>query len=164
MSSEPKVLNVLFVCLGNICRSPTAEAVFADRVNAAGLGKRFRIDSAGTLSAHAGEMADARMRKHAHARGYDLQSRSRKVTDEDFINFDTIIAMDLQNMQDLKDRAPDQVASRKISLFLDAAPHLHVREVPDPYYGGSAGFENVLDLIEAASDALLQKLTDEHHI
>lgn len=160
-NSEDKI-RVLFVCLGNICRSPTAEAVFQARVKAAGLADRFEIDSAGTISAHAGERADARMRQHARKRGYDLRSISRRVTPQDYETFDYIIGMDFANVRDLKQNAPNTDAENKISLFLEAAPELGVKEVPDPYYGGAAGFEEVLDLVEVASDALLQMLTNEH--
>ncbi len=156
-----KPVKVLFVCLGNICRSPSAEAVFIEKVKAAGLSDRFEIDSAGILSVHAGEPADARMRKHATARGYKLESRSRPVTPRDFFDFDYIIGMDHANIRDLLDRAPDKQSQAKISLFLSFAPHLDREEVPDPYYGGAAGFEEVLDLCEEASEKLLAALQHE---
>ncbi len=162
MKDSGDKIRVLFVCLGNICRSPTAEAVFQALVNAAGLADRFEIDSAGTLSAHAGERADARMRHHAEKRGYDLRSISRRVTPKDYETFDHIFGMDFANIRDLKQHAPNADAEDKISLLLAAAPELGVKEVPDPYYGGAAGFEEVLDLVEVASDALLQKLWNEH--
>ncbi|MDF3128201.1 low molecular weight phosphotyrosine protein phosphatase [Kiritimatiellaeota bacterium B1221] len=156
-----KIHKVLFVCLGNICRSPSAEAVFKSKVDAAGLSNAFEIDSAGILSVHAGDAADARMRKHALARGYKLESRSRPVVPQDFRHFDYIIGMDHANISDLLDRAPDLESKAKVSLFLDVAPELKRKEVPDPYYGGAAGFEEVLDLCEAASEKLLVKLQHE---
>ncbi|MEX2607564.1 MAG: low molecular weight protein-tyrosine-phosphatase [Kiritimatiellia bacterium] len=149
---------ILFVCLGNICRSPTAEAVFRDRVEAAGLSDAFEIDSAGILSVHRGSSADSRMKRHAKKRGYELTSISRPVTREDFTHFDAIIAMDQENMQDLHKLAPDEPSKRKCSLFLANAPELGVTEVPDPYYGGEAGFQEVIDLVEIAAEALLTKL------
>ncbi|MDA3874021.1 MAG: low molecular weight phosphotyrosine protein phosphatase [Kiritimatiellae bacterium] len=149
---------ILFICLGNICRSPTAEAVFRDRVEAAGLSDAFEIDSAGILSVHKGSPADTRMRRHAKKRGYELTSISRPVTREDFFLFDSLIAMDRENMQDLRKLAPDDTCKTKCSLFLSNAPELGITEVPDPYYGGEAGFQEVIDLVEIAADALLAKL------
>jgi len=148
---------ILFVCLGNICRSPTAEAVFRDRVSAAGLENEIDIDSAGTIAAHAGEPADARMRQHASARGYTLGSISRKVVAEDFTRFTHIIAMDRQHLQDLRDMAPPG-ATAQLSLLLKADPSAPTPDVPDPYYGGAEGFETVLDLIDSACDHLLASL------
>jgi protein-tyrosine phosphatase len=148
---------ILFVCLGNICRSPTAEAVFRDRVSAAGRESEIEIDSAGTIAAHAGEPADARMRQHASARGYTLSSISRKVVKEDFTRFTHIIAMDRQNLQDLRDMAPPG-STAQLSLLLEADPASPTPDVPDPYYGGAEGFETVLDLIESASEHLLASL------
>lgn len=149
---------ILFVCLGNICRSPTAEAVFRHQVGEANLSDRFEIDSAGTLAAHAGERADSRMRAHAEKRGYDLTSISRKIRPEDFSAFTHIIAMDAQNLSDLQAMAPPG-SSAELSLLLDHDPDASLREVPDPYYGGAQGFETVLDLIESASARLLEGLT-----
>ena len=152
------MIRVLFVCLGNICRSPTAEAIFRHRVGLAGREKEIDIDSAGTIAAHQGNPADARMRRHAALRGYDLTSISRKVTRTDFIEFTHIVAMDRQNLADLEAMAP-QDATTTISLFLTADPEAPVQEVPDPYYGGAEGFETVLDLIESASDHFLESLS-----
>lgn len=149
---------VLFICLGNICRSPAAGAVFRDRVERAGLESKFEIDSAGILDVHRGHPADARMRAHARARGYDLRSVSRPVAPEDFDRFDLLIGMDDQNLNDLKAMLPDAAHAAKLSLLLEHAPELGVREVPDPYYGGAAGFEHVLDLVEVACDRLLERL------
>jgi protein-tyrosine phosphatase len=149
---------ILFVCLGNICRSPTAEAVFRQRVQAAGLESAIEIDSAGTIAAHRGNPADARMREHAARRGYTLTSISRKIQPEDFHTFTHIIAMDRDNLADLSAMAPAN-ATAQLSLLLEADPSSPVDEVPDPYYGGAQGFETVLDLIESASDHLLNSLT-----
>jgi len=156
--TDPDRIRILFVCLGNICRSPTAESVFRQRVEAAGLREAFEIDSAGILDVHQGQPADARMRRHASQRGYELDSISRPVVPEDFARFDHIVAMDHQNLADLLSLLPDPAFHSKLSLLLDEAPELNRREVPDPYYGGAAGFEEVLDLVETACDRLLERL------
>lgn len=156
-----KPVTILFVCLGNICRSPTAEAVFRQKVEEAGLTDRIEVDSAGILAVHQGEPADARMRKHARMRGMELDSLSRPVSPEDFQRFDLIIGMDHQNIRDLKQRAPDKAAAQKISLLLDQVPGMSAAEVPDPYYGGADGFEDVLDLVELAADRLLENIRNE---
>lgn len=147
---------ILFVCLGNICRSPAAEAVFRAQVKEAGREKDFEIDSAGILDIHAGEAADSRMRTHARSRGYEITSISRPVSLKDFDHFDLIVAMDHQNLRDLKSLAPDATAGKKISLMLSYAPWLVLQEVPDPYYGGAEGFGKVLDLLEEACAGLLK--------
>lgn len=159
-SSPPKT-KILFVCLGNICRSPTAEAVFKVKIEQAGVANRFAVDSAGLLSVHEGEPADSRMRKHASARGYTLESRSRPIKTSDFEEFDYIIGMDDPNLRDLKKRVPHADTEAKLSLLLSYAPELKVSEVPDPYYGGAKGFEEVIDLVETASDRLIQHLLHE---
>jgi protein-tyrosine phosphatase len=149
---------ILFVCLGNICRSPTAEGVFRDRARRAGLLPRLEVDSAGTGAWHLGEPPDKRAIVHAAKRGYDLTPlRARQVSVEDFQRFNWILAMDQSNLRELEALQPRSHAGY-LGLFLDLAPHVGLREVPDPYYGGAAGFERVLDLVEAASDALLAKL------
>lgn len=149
---------VLFVCLGNICRSPTAEAVFRARAQRAGLAHRVRVDSAGTGDWHVGEAPDRRAIAFAKRRGYDLAPlRARRVTPEDFTRFDWILAMDQSNLRDLHAMRPAH-ASSHLGLFLDVAPYLGVRDVPDPYYGGGPHFDRVLDLVEQASDALLARL------
>ena len=148
--------SILFVCLGNICRSPTAEAVFTAKAMKAGH-TDLMIDSAGTGAWHVGNPPDRRASAHARKRGYDLSPlRARAVDPTDFEKFDLILAMDQQNLSDLKAMAPKN-ATAKIQLFL-TYQHSSIREVPDPYYGGDQGFEHVLDLIEAASDGLLDAL------
>ena len=150
------MVKVLFVCLGNICRSPTAEGVFAHKVAVSGFEKRIEIDSAGTHAFHVGSSPDSRAQQAAAQRGIDLSSLvGRRVASADFEVFDYILAMDEENYQNLNAMCPDEENKRKISLFLDYAPHMHTLEVPDPYYGGGSGFERVLDLVEAASDGLL---------
>jgi protein-tyrosine phosphatase len=152
---------ILFVCLGNICRSPTAEAIFISKSKAAGVSDRFEVDSAGLLSVHEGEPADGRIRKHASARGYTLESRSRPINASDFDHYDYIIGMDNQNLRDLKQRMPHASTEKKLSLMLSYAAEPQVTEVPDPYYGGAQGFEEVIDLVESASDGLLKQLLHE---
>ena len=146
------------MCMGNICRSPTAEGVFRHHVSEAGLDAEIRTDSAGTHAYHSGEPADRRAHAAAMRRGFSLEGiRARKVTDDDFELFDYILAMDEDNLMTLQERAPD-VQRSKVRLFLEFAESRHENEVPDPYYGGSAGFERVLDLVEDASQGLLETL------
>jgi len=158
-------VSVLFVCMGNICRSPTAEGVFRQRLAAQPWAARVRVDSAGTHGDyHAGEPPDPRTRSAARARGYDLDGlRARKVTEEDLRRFDYILAMDEDNLWRLQALAGADPALRgKLALMMDHASQLGVREVPDPYYGGPQGFEHVLDLLEAAADGLLEALQLHH--
>lgn len=150
--------SVLFVCLGNICRSPTAEGVFRERVARAGLANRITVASVGTGDWHVGEPPDRRAIAHAAKRGYDLRKqRARQICEADFDRFDWILAMDQAVLRNLAAMRPRTHAGH-IGLYLDLVPNLGVREVPDPYYGAKDGFERVLDLIEAASDALLEKV------
>jgi protein-tyrosine phosphatase len=150
-------MDILFVCLGNICRSPTAEGVFRQRVRAAGLADQVRIDSAGTGDWHVGKSPDPRTCRAALRRGYDLGAlRGRQVVVEDFHRFDLILAMDHDNLLRLKDIQPEG-ARAELDLWLRRYG-LGLGVVPDPYCGGADGFEQVLDLIEQASDALLAEI------
>lgn len=155
-------VGILFVCLGNICRSPTAHGVFQHKINLAGLGHLVSIDSCGTGDWHAGKPPDARASAAAALRGYDLSKlRARQVTARDFDQFDIILAMDESNLEDLQGLAPADYRGQ-LALLLDFAPGLSGRAVPDPYYGGEHGFDEVLDLVEAASDGLLEVVAREH--
>lgn len=148
---------ILFVCLGNICRSSAAEGVMRRLVEEAGRADEFEIDSAGILSYHRGELPDPRMRAHASRRGYNLVHHSRPVTTDDFFYFDLIIGMDARNMDDLRDRAPSPAEWEKLRLMTDyCTRHPNADHVPDPYYGGAEGFEYVLDLLEDACAGLLK--------
>lgn len=150
------IKSILFVCMGNICRSPSAEAVFRHKMKAQGLA--LKVDSAGTLGAHAKEKPDHRAQKAGIARGYSFDGiKARKVTVQDFNDFDLILAMDHDNIEELKKVAPPATQD-KIHLMLDFATGHEEEQVPDPYYGGAKGFDYVLDLVEAASDGLLAKI------
>jgi protein-tyrosine phosphatase len=154
-------VKILFVCLGNICRSPTAEAVMRGLAAREAPELAIIVDSAGTANYHPGASPDRRAQAAARKRAYDLSGlRARQVGDADFAEFDLILAMDKRNLRDLLERAPP-AARDKIVLLLDYAPEQPVREVPDPYYGGSSGFEDVLDLIEAAARGLLRRLREQ---
>ena len=152
--------SILFVCLGNICRSPTAEGVFRKLVEEAGLSDDFEIDSAGTGDWHAGEPPDARMSRAARTRGYALTSTARAVIRDDFRRFDHILAMDHDNFRHLRRIAPDGLEN-KVRLFRDDDPLGKSEDVPDPYYGGPAGFETVLDIVERTARTLLSRLCQE---
>lgn len=153
---------ILFVCLGNICRSPSAEAVFNALIKKNNLESQLECDSAGTLAYHAGEPADYRMRQFARKRGYELTSISRQLNPKlDFARFDYIVGMDKQNMRDLLALAGSEKDRRKLFLMTDFARNGTYHSVPDPYYGGDAGFEHVLDILEDACDGLIQKLQGE---
>ena len=156
--NPPSKQSVLFVCMGNICRSPTAEGVFRYHAEQAGVSERLHIDSAGTHAYHAGEPADQRARAAAERRGISLEGIvARRVHDSDFDRFDLILAMDEENLARLHAEAPDE-HRHKLRLFLEFTD-ADEREVPDPYYGGAAGFERVLDLVEEASRGLLETLS-----
>lgn len=149
---------ILFVCLGNICRSSSAEEIMRVLVKNAGLENDIEVDSAGILSYHEGELPDSRMRMHASRRGYNLVHRSRPICTFDFYNFDMIVGMDDRNIQDLIDRAPDLESEKKIYRMTDFCRSKIVDYVPDPYYGGAQGFENVLDILEDACAGLLEEV------
>ena len=151
---------ILFVCLGNICRSSSAEGVMKHLIEQAGRENDFVIDSAGILSYHQGELPDSRMRAHAARRGYELTHRSRPVRTEDFYNFDLIIGMDDMNVENLRRLAPDVDSLAKIHRMTEYNRHFLHDHVPDPYYSGADGFELVLDLLEDACDGLLCTLVD----
>jgi protein-tyrosine phosphatase len=151
-------MRILFVCLGNICRSPTAEAVFRAVAKRDAPDLTLEIDSAGTAGYHIGEPPDRRAQAAAQRRGYDMSAqRARQVQTDDFVRFDWILAMDEDNLATLRERAPAS-ARERVRLFLEFAPDADRMDVPDPYYGGPNGFEEVLDLVEAASVGLLQHL------
>lgn len=157
MDSDKKV-SVLFVCMGNICRSPTAEGMFRKHVEDAGLSDRIRIESAGTHAYHVGAPPDHRSQAAAARRGVRLAHiRARRISEADFENFDYIFAMDKDNLGELLELAPEQ-HREKVTLFLDFAGTGRTAEVPDPYYGGASGFDLVLDLVEQASERLLQRI------
>lgn len=147
---------VLFICMGNICRSPTADGVMRAKLKAAGLD--VEVDSAGTHGYHVGAPPDERSQEHALKRGYDLSPlRARQLVAQDFERFDLVLAMDEDNLANARRLCPPGQRHR-LKLLLDYAPQLGRREVPDPYYGGDAGFEDVLDLVEAACDGLIGAL------
>jgi len=158
------MVKVLFVCMGNICRSPTAQGVFAHLVENQGLTAQIQIDSAGTHAYHVGEPPDARAMQAARKRSIELGGqRARRVTGDDFLDFDYVLAMDRNNYDDLMSLCPPDHQS-KLHLFLDFASTLEEDEVPDPYYGGITGFDRVLDLIEQASQGLLAEIRQQHRL
>lgn len=152
--SDPPV-RILFVCMGNICRSPAGEGVLAKLVAEAGLADKIRIDSAGTLGMHAGNPPDARMRAAATQRGYDLSSRARQVTAEDLDTFDLVLVMDHDNHRNVTRLATTDAQRERVQLFCTFCRNHLEREVPDPYYGESQGFEYVLDLLEDGCTGVL---------
>ncbi len=158
MPEGPRPPRVLFVCLGNICRSPTGAAALAAHLAARGLTGRIEIDSAGTGADHVGEPPDERMRHAAARRGVRLEGGARQVEAEDFRRFDLIVAMDRHNLADLAALAPAGGRRAELRLFSDFLPPGAPRDVPDPYFGGAAGFERVLDMVQAGSAALAAHL------
>jgi protein-tyrosine phosphatase len=157
-ASELEKVGVLFVCMGNICRSPTAHGVFRKLVVEHGLSHRIEIDSAGTHAYHVGEPPDRRARETALERGIDIGDlRARLAARGDFEVFDYVLAMDQDNYRSLSRLCPAGMQS-KLRLFMDFAPDLGIRDVPDPYYGGQRGFDQVFDLVEAAARGLLDDL------
>ena len=158
-------IKVLMVCLGNICRSPTAHGVFASLITRSGLQRVIHVDSAGTGDWHIGEKPDARAREAASHRGYDLENlRARQIELCDYENFDYILAMDEQNLANMKSQCPEQY-QQKLQLLLDYLPSSSsatVSAVPDPYYSGPDGFQLVLDLVESAAEKLLEHIRHTH--
>ncbi|MGE0371406.1 MAG: low molecular weight protein-tyrosine-phosphatase [Gammaproteobacteria bacterium] len=156
------MVKVLFVCMGNICRSPTAQGVFADLLQRERLTHVIHVDSAGTHAYHTGSAPDPRAQAAAKRRGIDLGPQAaRQVRDDDFEEFDYILAMDRENLALLQEMCPAQF-SHKVRLLLEYAPHLGIEEVPDPYYGGGTGFDRVLDMVLAAADGLLRDIRARH--
>ncbi len=151
-------MKILFICLGNICRSSAAEEVMRQQVLRAGLGEKIKLDSAGLIDYHEGELSDPRMRRHAQQRGFNLTHLSRPIRRQDFDKFDLIIGMDENNIRQLQRLAPSAEAQGKIRRMTDYCQEYQVSTVPDPYYGGEQDFEYVLDVLEDACAGLLQEI------
>ena len=155
-------VKVLFVCMGNICRSPVAEGVFAKLIEQQSLTEYVHVDSAGTHAYHVGNPPDPRSQQTAQRRGIDISKlRARRFSEDDFHEFDYVLAMDSENYRNLSSACPPE-ARYKLKMFLEFAPHLNELDVPDPYYGGELGFERVLDLVEAASEGLVGHIRKTH--
>ena len=154
------VKKILFVCLGNICRSPAAEGIFKQKIKERDLEKLFMVDSAGTGGWHVGNLADSRMRETALSRGIELTSRSRKIEESDLYEFDHILVMDNDNLYNVKSLIKDKSnpLHSKIELILSYSKDSKLEEVPDPYYGGQHGFDKVLNLLDDAIDGLIDSL------
>ncbi len=153
---------ILFVCMGNICRSPTAEGVFRQKVEQAHVTEQFVIDSAGTHAYHVGEPPDLRSQEYARKRGIDLSAqRARQVQVQDFAKFDLVLAMDKDNLRLLQNQCPAEY-QHKIKLMMSYASHSPSDVVPDPYYGGGRGFDVVLDYLEDAAEGLLNDILQNH--
>ena len=151
----PSPFNLLFVCMGNICRSPAAHGVMQRLIDDAALSEQIIIDSAGTGGWHAGSLPDNRMRRHAKKRSFVLDSPARQVRERDFVEFDLIVVMDQQNLRDIRPFNPTGKLMHKVRMFCDFAEEREETEVPDPYYGGDEGFEQVLDIVENGCKHLL---------
>ena len=156
--ADPRPTRVLFVCLGNICRSPAAEGVFLHLLAQRGLEDSFTVDSAGTGGWHVGKPADTRMRRAAERRGIQLLSRARQVEVADLLEFDHILTMDDDNLRTLRELSKDKPIRARIEPLMAYGRRSGSSEVPDPYYGGREGFEHVLDLLEDACGGLLSRL------
>ena len=157
---ENNKFKILFVCLGNICRSPMAECIMNDFLKKHGLDKFVITDSAGLIAYHSGENSDSRMIMHAKQHGYNLYHISRRIDEEDFYNFDMIVCMDHSNYDKLMDMAPGIDEEAKISLMTDYCQTINTDHVPDPYYGGSKGFDNVIEILEDSCNGLINHLKD----
>lgn len=157
MIRDSAMKKILFVCLGNICRSPAAHAIFQKMVDDAGLSDEFYIDSAGTANYHCGELPDARMREHGARRGYNIDSRARQLEEKDGEEFDLILVMDYSNSVNAK-KIINKKQHHKINMLLNFINDKSETEVPDPYYQGEEGFEFVLELLETSSKKLLTKI------
>ncbi|HLA74538.1 MAG TPA: low molecular weight protein-tyrosine-phosphatase [Gammaproteobacteria bacterium] len=156
------MVNVLFVCMGNICRSPTAHGIFLSLIKQHGLEHAIAVDSAGTHDYHVGAPPDRRAQASALKRGIDISGlRARHVDQIDFERFDYVLAMDRDNYRLLRALCPEH-HEYKLKLFMEFAPHLNQPEVPDPYYGGASGFERVLDMVEEAARGLLEDIRHRH--
>jgi protein-tyrosine phosphatase len=155
-------LRLCFVCLGNICRSPTAEGVMLQLLQAQGLAERFQVDSAGTAAYHLGKRPDPRTLAAAARRGVALPSLARQFQRGDFARFDYVLAMDGENLSELRALAPDADARQRLHLLRSFEPGAAAVDVPDPYYGGAQGFETVLDICERACAGLLRELRERH--
>lgn len=155
---QHKPIKILFVCLGNICRSPAAEVVCLEYLKAQELSEHFMIDSAGISGYHAGEPADERMRRHAANRGYRITSLSRPLVYNDFYEYDYLVGMDMSNKEAMKERCPEVDLLSKISILTDWHSGAKFDHVPDPYYGGAQGFEDVLDLVEDCIPHLINEI------
>lgn len=158
MPADRKPFRVLFICMGNICRSPAAEIIFRKQVEEAGLNDSIHIDSAGTIGYHAGKGPDPRMADTLRRRGYPIAGRSRQVTARDLADFDLVLAADEENRADLRRLDRDGLHGGKIRLLVDYCVAKEATHVPDPYYGGQQGFEEVADLVEDACAGLLQDI------
>lgn len=156
-----KKYKILFVCLGNICRSPAAEGILKKKLQEAQIDKYVEVDSAGTYDGHAGDLPDNRMRAHAIRRGYNLTHRSRQIKSDDFETFDLILGMDDSNICNLQRLAPDPESLLKIHRTTDFCQNLLHNHIPDPYYSGSDGFELVLDILEDACNGLVNNIKDK---
>ncbi len=156
------VKKILFVCLGNICRSPAAEGIFNQKIKERDLENFFVVDSAGTGSWHIGNLPDRRMCTTALSRGIELTSRSRQIEENDLYEFDLILVMDKDNLEAVKSLTKDRknIVNSKIKLILSYSKNSQLDEVPDPYYGGQNGFDKVLDLLDDAIDGLIDSLID----
>jgi protein-tyrosine phosphatase len=158
MNPMNKKISILFVCMGNICRSPAGEAAFRHLVESRGLTGRFEIDSAGTIGYHAGEIPDGRMTEAAAVRGIEIKGHARQFARRDFDRFDLIVAMDQENYNDISSLAPGETVASRVRMLCSFIPGCRLADVPDPYYGGPAGFERVLDLVQEAGEYILDEL------